>query len=51
MVRRIEGWTLPWGCHPALGEQKRKWTSPRGVGGRWGQLAEWPWGQRRGRDH
>ena len=38
MVRGFEGWALPCGCCSALGEQRRKWTSPREVRGRRGQL-------------
>lgn len=37
-MRGFEGWALPCGCRSALGEQRRKWTSPREVRGRRGQL-------------
>ena len=51
MMRRLEGWALPCGCRPALGERRRKWTSPRGVRGGGDSWAQRPWGQRMGRDH
>ena len=51
VMRRLEGWALPCGCRPALGERRRKWTSPRGVRGGGDSWAQRPWGQRMGRDH